>query len=98
MRARSCAENKQKMANRLEIERLCALLVDQAVLAQRNYVFVADESDGVVVRRGPHVRGLWRCFGGEFGWIPAGYAEPTHYVRDAEAAMRYTLVVLATAP
>jgi hypothetical protein len=52
------------------------------------------EQGGVVIERRGHVRGIWRCLGGEFAWTPAGYNEPVHEAADIEAAVAYTQALL----
>ncbi len=87
------------MSNPTAIRRLHDALTGQTVLAGRGYSFDIEESThALVARRGDHVRGVWRCADGEFTWTPPGYAHPTHRVADVDSALRYTVVVLATAP
>lgn len=81
-----------------EIKALLEALLAQPVLAQRGFTFRVENADELLTFRGPHLRGIWRCVKGEFAWTPAGYTVHTHTVRDVEAALRYTLVALATAP
>lgn len=78
------------------IKKLLEMLLAQPVLARRGYAFRVENGDELLAFRGPHLRGIWRCADGEFAWTPAGYTVPTHAVRDVEAALRYTLVALAT--
>lgn len=85
------------MANPEELRRLHDLLTAQPILAERDFRFSFDGQDRLIVNRSSHLRGIWRCAGNQFTWTPAGYNQPTHSVRDADAALRYTLIVLATA-
>ncbi len=85
------------MANPDELRRLYEALCAQPILAERDFRFALEGHDRLVVNRGAHTRGIWRCAGNRFTWTPAGYNEPTHTVREADAAQRYTLIVLATA-
>lgn len=78
------------------IRMLLELLRAQPVLAPRGYTFHVENGDELLTFRGSHLRGIWRCCDGEFAWTPAGYTVPTHTVRDVEAALRYTLVAIAT--
>lgn len=84
------------MCDAREMQRLLELFLAQPVLAPRGFRFALGSPEELVAFRGPHMRGIWRCVGGRYAWIPAGYVEPTHDVGDAEAALRYTLVALAT--
>lgn len=85
------------MCTEVEIKTLLQKLLDQPVLAQRGFRFEVAAAHELLAYRGAHLRGIWRCADGEFAWTPAGYSVATHAVRDVEAAMRYTLVALATA-
>lgn len=86
------------MCNALEIKKLLDALLSQPILAQRGFSFTIENTEELIAYRGPHMRGIWRCLNGEYAWTPAGYVAPTHTVRDVNAALRYTLVALATAP
>lgn len=84
------------MVDNRELKSLLALLTVQPLLADRGYSFVLEWPVELAVLRGTHVHGIWRCEHGLFAWTPPGYTEPTHTVLTAEAALRYTLVALAT--
>lgn len=86
------------MCNAREMQRLMDLLLSQSILIQRGFSFAMENAEELIAFRGPHMRGIWRCERGEYAWTPAGYGTPTHTVRNIEAALRYTLVALATAP
>jgi hypothetical protein len=58
---------------------------------------VAGDHGGVVVQRRGHVRGIWRCMNGVYGWTPAGYGEPTHKAADLDAAVYYTTTIILAA-
>lgn len=86
------------VANPAELTSLRDLLNAQTLLEQRGYRFEPDGGDTILVYRGTHLRGIWRCVNGAFAWTPAGYVEPAHVVRGVDGALRHTLVVLATSP
>jgi len=64
------------------------------VLRARGYSFVLEPCGGIVIDRWGHVRGIWRHKASRYAWTPASHTEPTHWAADAEAAVRYTLVVI----
>lgn len=74
-------------------KKLLVTLQEHESLRQRGYEFTM--MGGILVEREGHARGLWRCGPRGFSWTPAGYNEPTHWVEDAEAAIQFTLTVLA---
>ncbi len=78
------------------IKHLLATLLGQPILAQRGYSFRIENGVELLAFRGQHLRGIWRCVERDFSWTPAGYSVPTHTVQDVDAALRYTLVALAT--
>ena len=84
------------MCTEAEIRTLLKALHDQPVLAQRGFSFRVENGQHLLALRGPHLRGVWRCEDGEFAWTAAGYGVSTHAVRGVDAALRYTLVALAT--
>ena len=84
------------MANQKEMMQLQAQLQAQPVLSERGFRFELAGPEELAVFRGQHLRALWRCAHGSFTWTPSGYTEPIHSVRDPGAALRYTLVALAT--
>ncbi len=57
----------------------------------------AGDHGGVVIARRGHVRGIWRCMNGHFGWTPAGYGEPTYTATDLDAAVQYTKTIILSA-
>ncbi len=73
--------------------KLLDMLEKHEVLRLRGYEFSMME--GILVERLGHARGLWRCGRRGFSWTPAGYNEPTEWVDDADAAVRYTVIVLS---
>ena len=86
------------MCNAHEMRKLLEALLSQPILAQRGFSFSLESTEELIAYRGSHMRGIWRCVNGEYAWTPAGYVAPSHTVRNVDAALRYTLVALATAP
>ncbi len=70
-------------------------LARHEVLWLRGYQFTISPMGGVVIERRGHARGVWKHHGERFAWTPLGYAEPTYFADDVDAAVRYTLVVLS---
>jgi hypothetical protein len=91
-------KNKEKrtVPNSKDMRELRELLHSEPVLTQRGFRFALEADTELSVHRGSHLRGVWRCAHGRFEWTPAGYSDPTHSVSGIEAAVRYTLVALAT--
>lgn len=82
------------MATSHEDRKLLDLLRQHEVLRARGYSFELGPAGGVVIDRWGHVRGIWHYRDGRYAWTPASNTEPTHWVLDADSAVRYTLVVI----
>lgn len=75
---------------------LAELLNRHEVLRLRGYTFALGPQGGVIVGRWGHVRGVWRACNDGYGWIPASNTEPVHWSENAEAAVRFTLVMMTS--
>lgn len=84
------------MTNNFQCSELLDRLSSQEILILRGYNFAIGIGGRLVVDRRGHVRGFWSFDGAQFAWTPAGTTEPTYWAPSIEAAIRYTLVVLAT--
>ena len=85
------------MCNKQSMQILLRSLSGQPVLAERGFHFNLESAEELTVQRGTHLRGVWRCADGVFTWTPGGYSVPTHTVRNADDALRYTLVAVSPA-
>lgn len=81
-------------ANTRDIDLLERLQAHE-ILRQRGYSFVLGPKGGVVVDRRGHVRGIWHHDGERYAWAPSSNTHATYWADDADAAVRYTLIVIS---
>jgi len=68
---------------------LLAALESQQELRMHGYQFEQGESNGIVVMRNGHVRGLWHYGKGCYRYTPASYRQPTFKSPDLAFVMQY---------
>lgn len=78
-------------------KQLAHALSEHETLVLKGYTFEVAENIGVVVARGDHVRGFWRCHTHKISWTPAGTFEPSAYVTTIDEAVAFTLTLAQSA-
>ena len=71
-------------------------LAAHEILRLRGVEFHMGERSGVVVERWGHFIGVWVAQKEGFAWTPASHLEATDIVADEDAAIRHTLLVIAS--